>query len=241
MMLPANLNRSTMAAQSRGSVKVLVQPLKLSLLAIATELVSSLSVNTWNSLGPTPVQLHVAELVQAQKINSAVAGNGFRQLSVVGGLHQLVGQLGGEHVLDPVALLCGVGAQSDEQVAFPDAGVADQAIATASRSARDSPSGISGNGRHSSRIRGSKASISDLVAARRYLGGPKLATAFTVFGEQPTTRGLRSTRVTASVLGDALGMVGRPVSTGLRDSWPTVVLSDSMGSGRVNELSTDGC
>jgi hypothetical protein len=48
-MLPANVNRSTMAAQSRGSVKVLVQPLKLSLLAIATELVSCLSVNTWNS------------------------------------------------------------------------------------------------------------------------------------------------------------------------------------------------
>jgi hypothetical protein len=70
-------------------------------------------------LGPTPVQLHVAELVQAQKINSALAGNGFRQLSVVGGLHRLVGQLGGEHVLDPVALLGGVGAQSDEQVAFP--------------------------------------------------------------------------------------------------------------------------
>jgi hypothetical protein len=46
MMLPANVNRLTMAAQSRGSVKVLVQPLKLSLLAIATELVSSFSVNT---------------------------------------------------------------------------------------------------------------------------------------------------------------------------------------------------
>ena len=30
--------------------------------------------------------------------------------------------------------------------------------------------------------------------------------------------GLPSTRVTASVLGDALGMVGRPVSTGLHDS-----------------------
>ena len=47
-----------------------------------------------------------------------MASNGFRQLSVVGGLHQLVGQLGGEHVLDPVALLGGVGAQSDEQVAL---------------------------------------------------------------------------------------------------------------------------
>jgi len=36
MMLPPKVRRSTMAAQSRGSVKVLVQPLKLSLPAIAT-------------------------------------------------------------------------------------------------------------------------------------------------------------------------------------------------------------
>lgn len=36
-----------MAAHRRGSVKVLVQPLKHSLLAIATELFSSLSVRTW--------------------------------------------------------------------------------------------------------------------------------------------------------------------------------------------------
>ena len=35
-----------MAAQSRGSVKVLVQPLKLSLLAIATAVFSSRSVRT---------------------------------------------------------------------------------------------------------------------------------------------------------------------------------------------------
>ena len=93
--------------------------------------------------------------------------------------------------------------------------------ATASRSApRFAVAGIRGNGRNSSRIRGSNASTSDPVAARTYLGGPKLATAaFTVFCEQPTTRGcLPSTRVTASALGDALGMVGRPVSTGLHVS-----------------------
>ena len=36
MMLPPKVSRSTIAAQSLGSVKVLVQPLKLSLLAIAT-------------------------------------------------------------------------------------------------------------------------------------------------------------------------------------------------------------
>jgi hypothetical protein len=52
--------------------------------------------------------------------------------------------------------------------------------------------GIRGNGRNSSRIRGSNASTSDPAAARTYLGGPKLATpAFTVFREHPTTRGCR--------------------------------------------------
>ncbi len=64
-----------MAAQSRGSVKVLVQPLKLSLLAIATELFSSRSVKTWNS-SSAPVELHVAELVQAKQVDPAVAGDG---------------------------------------------------------------------------------------------------------------------------------------------------------------------
>ena len=38
-----------MAAQSRGSVNVFVQPLKLSLLAIATAFCSSRSVRTWKS------------------------------------------------------------------------------------------------------------------------------------------------------------------------------------------------
>lgn len=49
MMLPAKVSRSTIAAQSRGSVKVLVQPEKDSLLAMATEFFSSRSVRTWNS------------------------------------------------------------------------------------------------------------------------------------------------------------------------------------------------
>jgi hypothetical protein len=49
MMLAPKVRRSTIAAQSRGSVKVLVQPEKDSLEAIATELVSSRSVRTWKS------------------------------------------------------------------------------------------------------------------------------------------------------------------------------------------------
>ncbi len=46
MIWPAKVSRSTMAAQSRGSVKVLVQPEKGSLLAIATADRSSHSVST---------------------------------------------------------------------------------------------------------------------------------------------------------------------------------------------------
>jgi hypothetical protein len=49
MMFPVKVNRSTIAAQSRGSVKVLVQPENDSSDAIATEAVSSRSVRTWNS------------------------------------------------------------------------------------------------------------------------------------------------------------------------------------------------
>jgi hypothetical protein len=47
-MLPPKVRRSTMAAQRRGSVKVLVQLLKLSFEAIATLAFSSHSVRTRN-------------------------------------------------------------------------------------------------------------------------------------------------------------------------------------------------
>jgi len=46
MMVPLNVSRSTIAAQSRGSVKVLVQPENDSLEAIAIELFTSRSVKT---------------------------------------------------------------------------------------------------------------------------------------------------------------------------------------------------
>ncbi len=49
IMVPLNVSRSTIAAQSLGSVNVFVQPENDSLDAIAMELFSSLSVRTWNS------------------------------------------------------------------------------------------------------------------------------------------------------------------------------------------------
>ena len=49
MICPANVNRSTMAAHSRGSVNVFVQEENGSLEAIAMAERSSRSVRTWNS------------------------------------------------------------------------------------------------------------------------------------------------------------------------------------------------
>src|SRR5258707_6465118 len=78
-------------------------------------------------LGAAPVELEVAQLVQAQQVDPAVAGDGAGQGFVVGGLDQLVDQGGGGGVADPVAVLRGGGAQPDQQVALAGARVADQA------------------------------------------------------------------------------------------------------------------
>ena len=96
----------------------------------------------------------------------------------------------------------------------------DRGIAMASRSApRFAVAGIRGDGRNSSRSRGSKPSTSDPACGPEVPRRPKV-------GQRRLHRvrrtadhtGLPSTPVTASDTGDALGMVGRPVSTGLRDS-----------------------
>src|SRR2546430_2209484 len=54
-------------------------------------------------LGAAAVELEVAQLVQAQKVDPAVAGDGAGQGLVVGGLDELVDQGGGGDVPDPVA------------------------------------------------------------------------------------------------------------------------------------------
>lgn len=104
-----------MAAQSLGSVKILVQPLKDSLLALARLFFSSRSVRTWNSSSaPQRSSSIVAEFVDAKKIDTAVAGDGLRQLLVVGGLDDLVDELGRQHIADAEALRRGLGPQRDQ-------------------------------------------------------------------------------------------------------------------------------
>jgi hypothetical protein len=51
-------------------------------------------------LGAAAVEFHVAELVDAEQVGAAVAGDRLGELPVVGGLGELVGELGGQGVTD---------------------------------------------------------------------------------------------------------------------------------------------
>ncbi len=76
-------------------------------------------------LGTAPVQLHVAELVEAEQVNPAVAGDGLDMLALVGGFDEVVDELGRENVLDPVTGHGRGRAEADEQVALAGAAVTD--------------------------------------------------------------------------------------------------------------------
>jgi hypothetical protein len=82
-----------MAAHRRGSVKVSVQPEKrlvggdrdgVLLLAFGEDLEEQ--------LGAAAVELHVAELVDDEQVDAAVAGDGLGELFLVGGFDELVHQ-----------------------------------------------------------------------------------------------------------------------------------------------------
>jgi hypothetical protein len=148
-------------------------------------------------------------------------------------------------VVQPVTQLVATGRRSQDQQR-QDRHVRlhefDQRIATASRSARDSPSpGIRGNGRNSFRICARTqppATPLQPGRLRRPKGWPPPPSscsanirphgaAVDTCDRQGPGRCLRDGR-TAGVHRSARFL-------------PTVVLSDSIDSGRVNELSTDGC
>ena len=74
MMLPPKVSRSTMAAQSRGSVNVVVQPENDALEAMATVLFLPFGQHLKKQLGASFVEFHVTEFVDAEQIHSAVAG-----------------------------------------------------------------------------------------------------------------------------------------------------------------------
>jgi hypothetical protein len=87
-----------MAAQSRGSVKILVRP---------------------------PIE--IAQFVDAEQVDASVAGDGLGQLFLVGGLDELVDGLRGERIADPEPGHRGSGAETDQEMGLAGAEVTDQA------------------------------------------------------------------------------------------------------------------
>ena len=116
-MWALKVTRSTMAATSRGSGndgaplgerQVRGDRDRGAFLAFGDDLEQQ--------LGASGVDLDVAELVEQQQVEAAVAGDDPGQAPFVGGFDELVDQLGGGGVADPPALLAGGQAEPDEQV-----------------------------------------------------------------------------------------------------------------------------
>ena len=68
--------------------------------------------------GSARVDVDVAELVEAEQVESSVAGDDAGQDAFVGGFDEFVDQLGGSDVADAAALFAGGQAQPDEQMAL---------------------------------------------------------------------------------------------------------------------------
>jgi hypothetical protein len=79
-----------------------------------------------SSSAPFGDDLDVAEFVQAEQVEAAVAADDAGKDAVVGGFGELVDQAGGGDAADPAALLAGGLAQADQQAVIAGAAVAEQ-------------------------------------------------------------------------------------------------------------------
>ena len=106
MMWALKVSRSTTAAARRGSVKV-VAPFAERGVGGARDGGPFLPVgdDLEQQFGAAGVELDVAELVQAEQVQAAVAADDAGELFVVGGFGELVDQGRGGDVADPAALL----------------------------------------------------------------------------------------------------------------------------------------
>lgn len=74
----------------------------------------SLGQDLEEQLGAAAVELQVAQFVDEQQVDAAVAGDEFGEVFVVGGFDEFVDQLAGQCVADSVAGFGGAGAQADQ-------------------------------------------------------------------------------------------------------------------------------
>jgi hypothetical protein len=94
-------------------------------------LLLALSQHLKQQLSAPAVKLHIAEFINAQEIDTAVAGDRLRQLLLVGRFDQLVDELGSPHVADAEAVqrsLRSLCAQGDQQVRLAGGGVVDPIV-----------------------------------------------------------------------------------------------------------------
>jgi hypothetical protein len=125
-MLPAKVSRSPRRAA--GQVKAFVQPVNDSLIAIATlGGLLAFGEDLEEQPGATAIKFHVVQLVDAEQVDPAVAGDALRELPLVGGLDQLADQLRRDGVADPEPGRRRRGPQGDEQVGLARARIPDQA------------------------------------------------------------------------------------------------------------------
>lgn len=131
-------------------MKVRPHSLNGAFVAMAIDACSSRSVITWKS--SSAVDVHVAELVEAEQIEPPVAADELGQAALIGGLGELVDQAGAGDIADPPAGLRGGDAGADEQVGLAGARVAEQHDGLAPVDPR--PGGEGGDGGIADRARG---------------------------------------------------------------------------------------
>ena len=84
-------------------------------------------MSTWkSSSAPRGSEVDVAELVEAEQIEPAVAGDQARERALVGGFGQFVHERGRRRVAHPQPALAGGHAEADQQVRLAGAAVAEQ-------------------------------------------------------------------------------------------------------------------
>ena len=108
MMWALKVTRSTMAATRRGSGMTVPHSLKGRLVAMRDRCAFlSFGDDLEQQFGAAGVELDVAELVEAEQVEAAVAGDDAGQAPFVGGFDEFVDELGGGGVADPAALFAG--------------------------------------------------------------------------------------------------------------------------------------
>jgi len=116
MMWALNVTRSTMAATRRGSGMTVPHSLKGGCWPGRRWPFLAFGEDLEQQLGAAGIELHVAELVHAEQVEAAVAGEDTGQAPFIRGFGELVDELGGRGVADLAALLASGHAEADEQV-----------------------------------------------------------------------------------------------------------------------------